>query len=272
LEAFVTCTGATPAILQDGEPHPLELHNAGRDSEFFIICEHAGRLIPRSLGTLGLSEEDRRRHIAWDIDARAVAIALSDRLGAPLFMQRYSRLVCDCNRSPDAPSFIPEISEATTIPGNLGLARADQQARAEAIFYPYHDAITEALDRRERAGRQTFLVCIHSFTPVFLGVRRPWEISVLYNRDRHFAPVIARWLKENTHHFVGVNQPYSVDDESDYAIPVHGESRGLPCVEFEIRNDLIPDEAAADGWAELLERAVRSAAGEARLAGVSSAT
>jgi predicted N-formylglutamate amidohydrolase len=259
-------TVATPAFLHDDEPHPLKVHNADGDSEFFVICDHAGRLIPRALGTLGLSEEDRRRHIAWDIGARTIAVALSDRLGAPLFMQRYSRLVCDCNRRPDTPSFILEISEATKIPGNFGLALVERHARADAIFHPYHDAVTQALDRRERDGRRTFLICVHSFTPVFLGVTRPWEISVLYNRDRHFAPAIVRWLKENTDYFVGVNQPYVVDDETDYAIPVHGERRGLPCVEFEIRNDLIPDETAVRGWAELLERALRYAAGEVRLA------
>jgi predicted N-formylglutamate amidohydrolase len=262
LEAFpVTSLGvtATPVVLQDDEPHPLEVHNAGGDSEFFIICEHAGRLIPRSLGTLGLSEEDRCRHIAWDLGARAVAVALSDRLGAPLFMQRYSRLVCDCNRRPNVPSFIPEISEATTIPCNRSLARAEWQVRADAVFHPFHAAITRDLDRREHDERRTFLICIHSFTPVFLGVSRPWEIGVLYNRDRHFASALACWIKENTNYHVGINEPYAVDDDTDYTIPVHGEGRGLPCVEFEIRNDLIPDEAAASDWAELLEGAVKHA-------------
>lgn len=247
-------------VLAADEPHPLEVHNGEAESDFFLICEHAGRLIPRSLGTLGLSEEDRRRHIAWDIGARDVAVALSDLLGAPLYMQRYSRLACDCNRRPDVTSFTPELSEATPIPGNAGLSVGEREARADEIFWPFHDAVTAALDRRRDTGRHTLLVTVHSFTPVYLGRSRPWEIGVLFNRDRHFAPAIAEWLKRNTGLTVGLNEPYTVDDDNDYAIPVHGEKRGLPCVEIEIRNDLIPDGAAAAGWARVLADAARAAA------------
>ncbi|WP_206079200.1 N-formylglutamate amidohydrolase [Allomesorhizobium camelthorni] len=250
------------SILDADEPHPLELYNLDGASDFLLICEHAGRMIPRSLGTLGLSEKDRQRHIAWDIGARSVAVALSDRLGGPLFMQRYSRLVCDCNRRPDVPSFVPEISETTSIPGNMNLTELERQARADAIFAPFHAAIAEALDKRRMEGRRTFIVSIHSFTPVFMGVARPWELGVLCSRDRIFAPAIARRLQETTSHFVGINEPYSVGDDTDYAIPVHGEARNLPCAEFEIRNDLIGDAAAAEKWADLLAAVVAQAASE----------
>ena len=245
-------------LLSPDEPHPLETRNEEGRADIVLICEHAGRRIPRSLGTMGLSEEDRARHIAWDIGARAVALALSDRLDAPLFMQRYSRLVCDCNRRPDVPSFTPVLSEATAIPANVDLSDEARRARAEAIFHPFHDAVSAFLDARARAGRTTVLATIHSFTPVFLGRSRPWEIGVLYNRDRVLSPAVADWLKENTSYCVGVNEPYSVGDDTDYAIPVHGEKRGLPCVEFEIRNDLIADEAQAGPWAEVLARALEA--------------
>lgn len=245
-------------LLSSDEPHPLDVRNEHGASDIVLICEHAGRLIPRSLGTMGLSEEDRLRHIAWDIGARSVATQLSDRFDAPLFMQRYSRLVCDCNRRPDVPSFTPEVSEATTIPANVGLSQEDRRLRAEAIFHPFHDAVTAFLDARARVGKPTVLVTIHSFTPVFLGRSRPWEIGVLYNRDAILSPAIADWLKQNTPYCVGVNEPYAVGDETDYAIPVHGEKRGLPCVEFEIRNDLIAEDAQAGPWADLLARALDS--------------
>jgi hypothetical protein len=113
LELPVTSLTASPqhVILHPDEPHPLETRNGGGRSDFVLICEHAGRLMPRSLGTLGLGEGDLTRHIAWDIGAKAVAVALSDLLDAPLFMQRYSRLVCDCNRRPDVASFTPEMRE-----------------------------------------------------------------------------------------------------------------------------------------------------------------
>lgn len=243
-------------ILAPDEPQPLEIHNGEGDSDYFLICEHAGRLMPRSLGTMGLAEVDRSRHIAWDLGAKKVAVALSGLIDAPLYMQRYSRLVCDCNRRPDVASFTPDVSEATPIPANAGLAADERDARAREIFWPFHDAVTAALDRRRDAGKRTLLVTIHSFTPVFLGRSRPWEIGVLFHRDKHFAPAIADWLKRNTDFNVGVNEPYSVDDENDYAIPIHGEGRGLACVEIEIRNDLIPDDAAAERWARLLASAL----------------
>lgn len=246
------------ALLAPDEPHPLEAVNVDGASDFFLICEHAGRLFPRSLGTLGVEGPDLERHIAWDIGARAVSLTLSKLLDAPLYMQRYSRLVCDCNRRPDVPSYAPVVSEATKIPGNSGLTQAELDARTKAIFHPFHDAVTAALDRRKAEGRRTLLVTMHSFTPVYLGVERPWEIGVLYNRDREFAPAIADWFKANTEFCVGVNEPYAVGDETDYAIPVHGERRGLPCVEFEVRHDLIRDQRGADRWAELLAKSLRA--------------
>lgn len=246
-------------LLQDDEPPPLEIHNGGALSDFLLICEHAGRRLPRGAGTLGLSERELEQHIAWDIGARDVATRLSDRLTAPLYMQRYSRLFCDCNRKPGVASFTPEVSEATVIPGNKDLSDAERQARADAVFWPFHQTVTRELDWRRQQKQRTLLVTIHSFTPVFLGRARPWEMGIMFRRDRHFAPPIANWLKANTSHTVGINEPYQVS-EDDYAIPVHGEGRELPCVEFEIRNDLIPDARAAGQWAELLARALRFAA------------
>lgn len=247
-------------ILQDDEPHPLEVVNESGQSDFFLICEHAGRMIPRRYGDMGLSEGDRERHIAWDIGARQVALELSSLLDAPLFMQRYSRLVCDCNRRPDVPDFAPVRSEDTDIPANIGIDDAERAARADAIFWPFHNAVSAALDERVANGKRTLLVTIHSFTPVFRGVSRPWEVGVLYNRDSQFSPRIGDWLKANTDFCVGINQPYSVGDDSDYAIPVHGEKRGLNCVEFEIRNDLIRTPEAAREWAQVLARAVNAVA------------
>ena len=253
-------TAAGPRILQDNEPHPLEVINAHGRSDFFLICEHAGKLIPRRYGDMGLSEVDRERHIAWDIGALQVGRELSALLDAPLFTQRYSRLVCDCNRRPDVSDFAPTRSEDTDIPANIGIDDAEIAARAKEIFWPYHDAVNEALDARLAAGRRTLLVTVHSFTPVFRGVSRPWEVGVLYHRDDALSPRLADWLKASTGYCVGVNQPYSVGDETDYAIPVHGEKRGLPCVEFEIRNDLIRTPESARSWAELLAKALLAVA------------
>jgi predicted N-formylglutamate amidohydrolase len=48
---------------------------------------------------------------------------------------------------------------------------------------------------------------------------------------------------------MGNNEPYAISDETDYTIPVHGERRGIPHIEFEIRQDLIATEKGQREWA-----------------------
>ncbi len=127
------------------------------------------------------------RHIAWDIGIAGLGRLLADALDATFIRQNYSRLVIDCNRPPGAPTSIAEISEHTPIPGNVGLSEANRRARAREIFWPYHERIEDELDRRRRAGLPAALISLHSFTPVFKGVARPWHAAVLYNRDPRLA-------------------------------------------------------------------------------------
>jgi predicted N-formylglutamate amidohydrolase len=247
------------ALLEPDEPEPVTLENEAGGSVFFLTCEHAGRVFPRRLGTLGLPEHETLRHIAWDIGIGAVGRDLSRLLDAAVILQTYSRLVIDCNRDPHVPSSIPEISESTEIPGNRGLDEAERAARADAIFRPYHNGIAAALDRRAAANRATALVALHSFTPIFKGVPRPWHVAVLFNRDPRLAHDLAELLRAEGDLMVGENEPYQVSDLTDYTIPVHGERRGLPHVEIEIRQDLITEPAGQREWAERLGRLLPAA-------------
>jgi predicted N-formylglutamate amidohydrolase len=240
-------------MLDPDEPEPLTFDNEGGRSVFFLTCDHAGRAIPRRLDSLGLPEHETQRHIAWDIGIGAVGRQLSGLLDAAVVLQTYSRLVIDCNRDPKVPSSIPEISETTEIPGNRGLTVTARAARINEIFRPYHDSIAAALDRRAAAGRASALVALHSFTPVFKGVARPWHAAVLYNRDARLAHCLFELLNAEGL-VVGDNEPYAVTDLTDYTVPVHGERRGLPHVEIEIRQDQIDDPAGQTAWAERLAR------------------
>jgi predicted N-formylglutamate amidohydrolase len=252
----------TEPLLAHDEPHPVTLDNEAGKSAFFLTCDHAGRAIPRRLDGLGLPEHETERHIAWDIGIGAVGRELSRLLDAAVVLQNYSRLVIDCNRDPNVPSSIPEISETTAIPGNRGLGEAARAARVEAIFRPYHETIAAALDRRAAAGRASVLVALHSFTPVFKGVGRPWHAAVLYNRDPRLAHSLFQLLSAEDGLVVGENEPYAVSDLSDYTVPVHGERRGLPHVEIEIRQDQITDPAGQTAWAERLARLLPAAYAE----------
>jgi predicted N-formylglutamate amidohydrolase len=234
-------------------PPVLEENPAGR-SPFLLTCDHYGRLIPLILGDLGLPASELTRHIAWDIGIAGVATALSNHLGAHLIAQRYSRLVIDCNRPPEAPSSIPRTSEATIIPGNEGLAREAAQARRRSIFDPYHRRIREVIDRRLHDGIPTVLVSLHSFTPTYAGIARPWHVGTLYHRDVRLPPLVLKLLRAEPDLVVGDNEPYAVSDETDYTIPVHGEARGLMNTGIEIRQDLIGDSAGEREWADRLAR------------------
>jgi predicted N-formylglutamate amidohydrolase len=244
----------TSLLLENQDVSPvLEQNPAGRSS-FLFTCDHYGQFIPQRLGDLGLPASERERHIAVDVGIAGVAERLSDHLGAHLIAQRYSRLVIDCNRPPHVASAIPLISEATTIPGNEGLSRAAAAVRRREIFDPYHRAIAAAIDRRRRDGTPTVLVSLHSFTPVYAGIKRPWHIGALYHRDTTLPPLLLRALKSEGDLVVGDNEPYAVSDETDYTIPVHGEARGLINTGIEIRQDLIADPSAQQRWADRLAR------------------
>jgi len=237
-------------LLAADEPDPVVVLHANGASPFFLTCDHAGKIIPKSLGRLGVPESELDRHIAWDIGIRAVSEQIAEALDATVVMQVYSRLVIDCNRDPLVPSSIPEISESTPIPGNMNLDPADRRARQREILAPYHARITHELEQRTEASRPTIIVSMHSFTPVFKDVVRPWHVGVLYNRDKALAAIFLDLLRRERGLVVGDNEPYFVSDLTDYTIPIHGEKRSLPHVEIEIRQDLITAEKGQHEWAD----------------------
>jgi predicted N-formylglutamate amidohydrolase len=241
-------------LLGEGDPAPVRVLRPTGQSEFFLTADHAGRAIPRQLRNLGLPERELERHIAWDIGIAGVSEQLAQALDATAVLQAYSRLVIDCNRQPGWASSIPQISELTAIPGNHSIPPAEREARRREIFLPYHQRITELLDRRSAAGRRTVLIAMHSFTPVFKGEPRNIEIGVLYNRDRRLADILLDLLRAQRDLTVGDNAPYAITDTSDYTVPMHGERRFLPHVEIEIRQDLIGDDAGQAAWASRLAR------------------
>jgi predicted N-formylglutamate amidohydrolase len=210
--------------------------------------------LPRSLGDLGLSESELRRHIAWDLGAAGLTRELARELGAFAILQTYSRLVIDCNRPLGVPTSIPVISENTPILANQGLSAEARAERAQCIFEPYHARIVSEFERRARASQPSVFVAIHSFTPVYDGVVRPWHAGMLYNRDARVGRALLGLLREEPGLIVGDNEPYSVHDLSDYGVVVYGERRGIPHVEIEVRQDLLDDEAGQLLWAKRLAR------------------
>jgi predicted N-formylglutamate amidohydrolase len=246
-------------LLAAGEPPPfIEVGRQGQ-SNFVIVVDHASRRIPRRLNDLGLPASELQRHIAWDIGAFGVARQVAAALDAPLVAQNYSRLVIDCNRDPTVATSIPRLSELIEIPGNIDLTADEAAARRVEIFDPYHNRVSALLDERQAAARPAILVAQHTMTDVYKGVRRDMHAAVLYNRDRRFAGIVLDMLRRETDLLIADNEPYFVSDETDYTIPRHGEARGLPHVEIEIRQDLVSDDAGQAAWAQRITRALQDA-------------
>jgi predicted N-formylglutamate amidohydrolase len=263
--------GSQPAagapLLAADDPAPVRVLRPDGRSDFLLTADHAGRAIPRRLSTLGLPQAELDRHIAWDIGIAGVTERLSATLDATAVFQTYSRLVIDCNRSPDVASSIPPISEMTEIPGNRDIPEAERLARRREIFEPYHARIRALLDARQAEKRRTVVVAMHSFTPVFKGESRAMEIGVLYNRDRRLAHILLDLLRAEGDIVIGDNAPYSVSDLTDYTVPIHAERRGLPHVEIEIRQDLIADIAGQASWGARFARLLPAADARLREAG-----
>ena len=246
-------------LLAPDEPAAFTEARAHGGSDFVILVDHASARIPRKLENLGLPAAELQRHIAWDIGALAVALLVSEALDAVLLAQNYSRLVIDCNRDPQVATSIPTVSEHTGIPGNVGLTETHKAARRSEIFEPYHERIRTLLDARAAAGRKTILIAQHSMTDEFKQSRREMHAAVLYNRDRRFAGLVLDSLRRDPTLVVAENQPYFLSDTTDYSIPVHGERRGLPHVEIEIRQDLLLHPQGQREWANRITRALEDA-------------
>ena len=243
-------SNAASALLAPDEPPACTVLRPDGRSPFVLSCDHGGKAFPRALGTLGVSDTERERHIAWDRGIAGVGRALSELLDAPLVLANYSRLVIDCNRPLDAPDSIPLQSEDTGVPGNRDLSAEAIEARHDALFHPYHAALREILDRRDAAGRETVFLALHSFTPVYRGEARPWDVGLLYQRDRRLCAELIELFEDHPGLCVGDNEPYQVEDHHDYGIPVHGEARGLVHGLIEIRQDHLEDSAGQQEWAE----------------------
>jgi predicted N-formylglutamate amidohydrolase len=248
------------SLLNPSDPDPVRKTPAlGEQSSFVLLGDHAGAAIPAALGDLGLAPADRGRHIALDLGAEATGRALSENLGSPFVWQAYSRLVIDCNRDPADARSIPCESDGTPIPANQRLFEAEREARRSEIFEPYQRAISDLLDRRERAGLETVLVSLHSFTPVMAGERRPWHVGVLHDGRRDdFALAVLALLREREELTIGDNQPYRMD-ETDYTVPRHAYPRSLRYLEIEVRQDLLAEQGAVQRMADLLSEVLPAA-------------
>jgi predicted N-formylglutamate amidohydrolase len=242
-----------------GIPPVLTINPEGA-SPFVLACDHASNRIPEPYGDLGLTLVQRLMHVAWDPGALAVALAVSDLLDAPLIHSTVSRLIVDCNRELGAVDLIPTISERTEIPGNRDVSAEERERRIAAFHVPFHSAIDAVLNRRREAERETIFVTVHSFTPVYKDIHRPWPIGLIHGKDSGMSAALRQALRADAPLLnVGWNEPYSAMNGVTLTLERHGDGKGLPATMIEIRHDEILEPDGVALWSARLARCLKAA-------------
>jgi predicted N-formylglutamate amidohydrolase len=237
------------------EPHPVELIEGSVASGVLVLCDHASNEVPPDIH-LGVEASEFRRHIAYDIGAAAVTRALARRLNAPAILTRFSRLVIDPNRGRDDPTLVMRLSDGAVVPGNTRVDTAEIARRIARFYDPYDAAISAAVARAVAAGQPPVVVTVHSFTPVWRGRPRPWQVGILWDADDRFARPLLEGLAAEPGLVVGDNQPYDGALAGD-TIDRHATAQGLANALIEIRQDLIASEEGAEEWAERFARLLK---------------
>jgi len=244
-------------LLSADEPSPYYVVNPLSEAPLLLVCDHASCRIPQSLGDMGLDPFARRCHLAIDIGAGKLTEMLARALGVTAVIAQYSRLVVDCNRELMDPGAFLEYGDGIIVPGNRNLTRRDKDVRAEAIYWPYHNAIARQITRLRAAGPKPAFISVHSFTPVLNGVAREVQMGVLWDKDARLSDIFIEELRA-AGFLTGDNEPYSGRAPQDFTVDHHAEAAGLPHVGIEVRQDLIDDVAGVREIAPIMHRIISS--------------
>lgn len=244
-------------FLTERDGQPVAVENADGRSAVVLVCEHASLRLPEAVGTLGLSDDALSSHIAWDPGALAVSRLMSKSLDATLIYQRFSRLVYDCNRPPESPAAMRDVSEVFRIPGNENLSEQEKVARTQALYFPFQNRIRDELEARASRGQPAVLVTVHSFTPVYFGKPREVEIGILHDTDSRLADRMLAAAADTLLYRVERNEPYGPADGVTHTLELHALPNGLLNVMIEVRNDLIEDEVGQGVVADFLTGLLR---------------
>jgi predicted N-formylglutamate amidohydrolase len=246
-----------PSLLTSSEPSPFYVVNPLSEAPVLLVCDHASCRFPQALGDMGLDPFARRCHLAIDIGAGKLTEKIAKSLGFTAVIAQYSRLVIDCNRQLMDPGAFLEYGDGILVPGNRNLTQADKDARADAIYWPYHNAIEDQIKRLSAVGPAPAFISIHSFTPVLNGVSRAIQMGVLWDKDSRLSDIFIEEFRA-AGFLTGDNEPYSGRAPQDFTIDHHAEEIGLPHVGIELRQDLIDDIAGVEEVAPIMHRIIES--------------
>ena len=245
-------------LIGPGDPPPFTTYNEHGQARVLLVADHASPFFPAAMNQLGLADWVLERHVACDLGSAMLARFLADELDAQAVLAGFSRLIVDPNRKLSDPTAFPEISDGIAIPGNLGLSDEQKALRVQSFFKPYHDTISAKLDGFFSRGVIPALISVHTCTPVFDRVVRPWHIGVVWDQDPRLAVPMMDYFRSREDICIGDNVPYSGRHPHDLTIDFHAEPGGLPHVGIETRQDLVETEEGARKWAAILAGSLRA--------------
>ena len=163
-------------------------------------------------------------------------------------LSRFSRLLIDPNRGEDDPTLIMKISDGAIIPGNHPITPEEWENRLNRFHRPYHRAVSQTIaDVGAASGKAPLVISIHSYTPAWKGVPRPWHAAVLWDSDPRAVTPLIEALEVSGDILVGDNEPYDGALRGDTMFR-HCMETGLAHALIEVRQDLIGDEAGVAEW------------------------
>lgn len=154
-----------------------------------VTCEHASNQIPAAWQHLFAGAADPlRSHWGWDLGARELAAELAACFSAPLLAGTVSRLLVDLNRSLDNPDLWSQYSR--------GLEDGQKQVLVRGFWQPFRGATADAVARAVHTCGACVHLSVHSFTPVWNGLRRETDIGLLYDPARAREEAVVEALRE----------------------------------------------------------------------------
>lgn len=176
-----------------------------------VSAEHASNARPPEFDASGVPPEVWDTHAAWDPGAREVATHLASRLGAPLFLGRFTRLYVDLNRSPVSAECVPARAFGVEVPLNAALSKEAIAQRIAEHHRPHWEGVRAAVRQAMAQGRGALHVSVHSFVEVYEGRHRPVDLGILIDPAQAFEKRLADRLYPAlgaTGLLVRENEPY----------------------------------------------------------------
>ena len=244
-------------LIGPGDPPPFMTYNDHGKARVLLVADHASPFFPAHMNQLGLADWVLEHHVACDIGSDMLTRFLADKLDARAVLAGFSRLIVDPNRKLADPSAFTEVSDGIAIPGNIDLDEEQKALRVQSFFEPYHNAIEASLESFKAQDIVPAMISVHTCTPVFDRVVRPWHIGIMWDKDPRIPQALIAHFEGNEEICIGDNEPYSGRHPNDFTIDYHAEPAGLPHVGIEVRQDLVADAAGARSWAGILASALQ---------------